>query len=121
MSDIEMAMKDIIATIGEKISTKALDDSEEIFIGKLLEMEQQNESVGSLMRLSMLASLLSISSFLPAAQLNKNLKDAQQASIQNGQPFRANSPIVKDAIKKSAKDNEMLGSMSKTNVMNVVA
>ena len=39
MSGIEMAMKEVISTIGEKISAHALDDSEKAFAEKLLEMD----------------------------------------------------------------------------------
>ena len=121
MSDIEMAMKEVISTIGEKISTHALDDSEQLFIGKLLEVEQQNESVGSMMKLTALAALMSIGSFLPVNALAKELSKAKRDAAASQQQFTKDSSVVKDAINAAAKGNKMIGEMSKTNVVNAVA
>jgi translation elongation factor EF-Ts len=92
MSDIEMAMKDVIATIGEKISMHALDDSEQEFANMLLELDQQNESFSSMMKLSAIASLMAISSFLPANALAKELGKAKQVAAMQGQKFTKDSP-----------------------------
>lgn len=47
-----------------------------MFIGQLLEVDMQNESLGSMVKLSLLASLLSFPSILPASTLDKSLKSA---------------------------------------------
>lgn len=121
MSDIETAVKNIVATIGDKISAHALDDSEQMFIGKLLEVEQQNESVGSMLRLSAIAAMMSIGSFLPANALAKELSKAKKDSAMQQQRFTKDSPLVKAAIDNAAKENTMVGPMTKTNVVNAVA
>ena len=121
MSDIEMAMKDVIATIGEKISVHALDDSEQEFANMLLELDQQNESFSSMMKLSAIASLMAISSFLPANALAKELGKAKQAAAMQGQKFTKDSPQVKKAIANATKENAMVGPMSKANTVNALA
>lgn len=121
ISDIEMAMKNVISTIGDKISMHALDDSEKSFDGKLLEIEQQNESVKTMLGLPAIAALMSIGTFLPANALAKELSKARQESIVHRQNFTKDSPLVKNAIDAAAQDNPMLGKMSKTNVINAIA
>ena len=117
----EQAAQDLIDAITEKISSKSLDDSENMFIGQLLEIDSLDESIGSMIKLSFLASLMSFPTLLPATALDKSLKNAQKQSIQQHQSFNINSSFVKNAINDSAKDNVMIGDMSKANVANAVA
>lgn len=81
MSDIEMAVRAIMQSISDKLSTTALDDSEiDSKMHELLELEMQDESVGSMLRMSAIASIMAIGSFLPANTLAKELSKAQQAA-----------------------------------------
>ena len=77
ISDIEMALKEVVATIGEKISTQALNDSESTFLQKLQEVESLDEDASSLVKMSVIAGMMAISSLLPAASLSKSLSKAK--------------------------------------------
>ena len=68
---IEDAAKKIIDTITEKISSKSLDDSEIEFVGKLLEVEKYDESMKSMMKMSTIAAIMAIGSFMPTNALAK--------------------------------------------------
>ena len=114
---VDDAAKDIIAAITEKISSKALDDSEKEFVSQLQEVEMQNESIGSMMKLSAIAAMMSIGTLLPAASLAKELSKAKEAN----KTLTINSQATKKAIADAAKDNKMIGQMSKTNAVNAVA
>ena len=117
MSDIEMAMRAIVQIISDKISTDALNDSEKAFADKLLEVEQQNESVGSMLKLSAIAALLAVPNLLPVTSLAKELSRAKQ----QGKTLTMNSPATKKAIANAAKQDKMVGGMSETNVVNAIA
>lgn len=122
MSDIEMAVRAIMQSISDKLSTTALDDSEiDSKMHELLELEMQDESVGSMLRMSAIASIMAIGSFLPANTLAKELSKAQQAAAAQRVKLNKDSPLVKKAVANAAKDNTMVGPMSKTNVVNAVA
>lgn len=118
---IEDAAKKIIDAITEKISSKSLDDSEIEFVGKLLEVEKYDESMKSMMKMSTIAAIMAIGSFMPTNALAKQLEKAQQISIQQGQPFTKDSQPVKMARELAATDNVMIGEMNKTNVVNAIA
>lgn len=57
--------------VSEKISSKSLDDSETLFIGKLLEVDREgiDESIHPLLTIASLASILAIHSLMPAHAL----------------------------------------------------
>jgi len=94
------------------------DDNDKKMTAMMQEVESMlNEDASGLVKMSFIAALMAISSFLPALALNKNLS---QAKKQNPH-LTINSPETKKAIAKSAVDNEMVGPMSKTNVVNAVA
>lgn len=63
--------------ISDKISMQSLDDSEKTLRQALLELEQCDESLGSMLRLSAVAALMSVSSLLPAAALAKEMSKAK--------------------------------------------
>lgn len=121
MSDIEIAMKTIVSTIGEKISAEALNDSEKMFAGKILEYDQQNESIGTMIRLSTIAALMSIGSLLPADSLAKELHKAKQEASVQGQKLTKDSKLAKAAVNNAAMSKEMIGSLSKPNAVNALA
>lgn len=122
MSDIEMAVKTIMQSISDKLSIKALDDSESLNnLDQLLELEMQDESLGQMLRMSTIASIMAIGSFLPVNALAKELTKAQQAATVQRVRLNKDSPLVKKAVSDAAKDNTMVGPMSKTNVVNAVA
>lgn len=60
-----------------------------------------NEDASGLVKMSFIAALMAISSFLPANALTKNLNKAKQSS----QHLTVNSPAAKKAIAASAVDN----------------
>ena len=104
-SDIEMALKEVVKTIGEKISAQALNDSESIFLQKLQEVESLDEDASSLVKMSVIAGLMAISSLLPAASLSKTLSKAKQQDSH----LTVHSKATKEAISSAAKGNVMLG------------
>lgn len=63
---------------------------------------------------------MAISELLPSTALARELANAKR-NTPAGQQFTVNSPSVKKAIANAAKDNKMIGEMSKTNVVNAVA
>ena len=117
----EEAAQKIIDIVTDKISSKSLDDSEKVFIGKLLEVEQQNESSSSALKIGAIAAMMSIAGLLPSNALAKELKDAKSTATATSQKFNITSPLVKDAIKNASTSNEKVGPMSKANVVNALA
>lgn len=111
----------ILASVKENMSLKHLQDTEDEddkkFLGMIHEADFLEESVGALVKLSFIAGLMAISSFLPASALTKNLSHAKK---QNSH-LTVNSPESKKAIAAAAVDNQKIGPMSKTNVVNAVA
>ena len=111
----------ILASVKENMSLKHLQDTEDEndkkFLRMIHEADLLEEGVGALVKLSFIASLMAISSFLPASALTKNLSHAKK---QNSH-LTVNSPDTKKAIAASAIDNQKIGPMSKTNVVNAVA
>ena len=100
---------------------QALDDSEKEFVGRLLEIEDLDESFSSAMKLAAIAGFMSIGSLLPAASLTNELSKAKAVAAVTGKKFNIDSPLVKNAISTAAEDNKMVGEMSKTNVVNLVS
>lgn len=126
VEDDESAIEDIDSRILKSISSnmqlKHLQDSSDDNDKKMSAMMQEvesmlNEDASGLVKMSFIAALMAISSFLPASALTKNLTKAKHESPH----MTVNSPEAKKAIAASAKDNEMVGPMSKTNVVNAVA
>lgn len=113
----EQMFDSILNSVKENISLKHLQDSEDNEFVKALEEADLNESAKDLIRISAIASMMAISSLLPATALAKELAKAKK----QGQTMTINSQTTKDAISKAATENEMLGSMSKTNVINAIA
>lgn len=74
-----------------------------------------------MIKISTIAAMMAIGSFLPQNALAKELVRAKKEAAVTRQAFRANSPIVKQARIKAASDDSMVGSMHKTNVINAVA
>lgn len=111
----------ILHSISSNMQLKHLQDSEDEddkkFLGMIHEADLLEESVGALVKLSFIAGLMAISSFLPASALTKNLSHAKK---QNSH-LTVNSPEAKKAIAAAAVDNQKIGPMSKTNVVNAVA
>lgn len=108
----------ILASVKSNMSLKHLQDSEDQqFIQKLKEAECLDESVGNLVKVSMVAALMAIPNLLPAASLAKELTKAKHAE----KTLTINSQAIKKAIANAAKDNKMIGEMSKANVVNAVA
>ena len=73
------------------------------------------------MKLSAVAALMSIGTFLPADALAKELGKARKDASEQGQRFNKDSAVVKKAIGNAAKENPMVGEMSKANVVNAIA
>lgn len=69
----------------------------------------------------MLAAMLAIPSLVSAKTLLPNLQNAKAKTTAQGKPFTVNSPEVKKAIADAAVENEMIGDISKTNLVNLVA
>ena len=108
----------ILASIKANMSLKHLQDSDDQkFISKLEEAENLDESTRDFISMSVIAGLMAISNLLPAAPLAKQLENAKK----QGEVMTINSPATKKAIANAAKDNKMIGEMSKTNVVNAVA
>ena len=112
----------ILQSVSSNMQLKHLQDSENSQDRQLASMMQEaeqmlNEDASSLVKLSFIAALMAVSSLLPADALTKNLSKAKQAASH----MTVNSPEVKKAIAASAEDNQMVGPMSKTNVVNAVA
>ena len=108
----------ILASIKANMSLKHLQDSDDQkFISKLEEAENLDESARDFISMSVIAGLMAISNLLPAAPLAKQLENAKK----QGEVMTINSPATKKAIANAAKDNKMIGEMSKTNVVNAVA
>ena len=111
----------ILKSVSNNMQLKHLQDKPEEN-GKILSMMHEvesmlNEDASSLVKMSFIAALMAISSFLPASALTKNLSHAKK---QNSH-LTVNSPGTKKAIAASAIDNQKIGPMSKTNVVNAVA
>lgn len=111
----------ILHSISSNMQLKHLQDSEDErdkkFLNMLQEVDLLEESAAGLVKLSFITSLMAISSFLPAEALTKNMS---QAKKQNSH-LTVNSQEAKKAIAAAAVDNQKIGPMSKTNVVNAVA
>ena len=108
----------ILASVKSNMSLKHLQDSEDQqFIQKLKEAECLDESIGNLVKVSIVAALMAIPNLLPAEPLAKELTKAKHAE----KTLTINSQATKKAIANAAKDNKMIGEMSKANVVNAIA
>lgn len=74
-----------------------------------------------MIKISTIAAMMAIGSFLPQNALAKELVRAKREAAITKQAFTVNSPIVKQARIKAAADDSMIGSVHKTNVINAVA
>lgn len=99
------------------MSLKHLQDSEDQEFIKKLEETELDEGVSDLVKVSVIAAMMAIPNLLPAAPLAKELSKAKEAN----KTLTINSQATKKAIANAAKDNKMIGEMSKTNVVNAVA
>lgn len=107
----------ILASIKANMSLKHLQDSEDQEFIKKLEETELDEGVGDLVKVSVIAAMMAIPNLLPAAPLAKELSKAKEAD----KTLTINSQATKKAIANAAKDNKMIGEMSKTNVVNAIA
>ena len=107
----------ILASIKANMSLKHLQDSEDQEFIKKLEETELDEGVSDLVKVSVIAAMMAIPNLLPAAPLAKELSKAKEAD----KTLTINSQATKKAIANAAKDNKMIGEMSKTNVVNAVA
>ena len=112
----------ILKSVSSNMQLKKLQDSPDADDKKMTAMMQEvesmlNEDASGLVKMSFIAALMAVSSLLPAGALTKNLNKAKH----NTPNMTVNSPAVKKAIAASAIDNEMVGPMSKTNVVNALA
>lgn len=74
-----------------------------------------------MIKISTIAAMMAVGSFMPQHALAKELARAKKEAAVTRQAFTANSPIVKQARIKASADNSMVGNMHKTNVINAVA
>ena len=108
----------ILKSVKDNMNLKHLQDSEDqTFVQRLQEAECLDEGVGDLVKVSVIAAMMAIPNLLPAAPLAKELSKAKEAD----KTLTINSQATKKAIANAAKDNKMIGEMSKTNVVNAVA
>ena len=108
----------ILKSVKDNMSLKHLQDSEDqVFVQRLQEVENLDEGVSDLVKVSVIAAMMAIPNLLPAAPLAKELSKAKEAN----KTLTINSQATKKAIANAAKDNKMIGEMSKTNVVNAVA
>jgi hypothetical protein len=110
----EEAAKKTVDLITDKISSKSLDDSEKEFVGKLLEVDQIDESIRKTLSLAALVGFMAIPGILPASRLEDSM------SRVNLQGKTVNSPDVKKAISKATK-GEACNGMNRANIVNAVA
>ena len=109
---------EILKSIKDNMALKHLQDSEDQELtNRIQEVENLNESGSTFVKISVIAALMAIQNLLPAAQLARELTKAKHET----RTLTINSPATKDAIANASKGNEMIGPMSKTNVVNVVA
>ena len=113
--DQEELFDNVVTIVTDGISTQKLQDSE--LEGFPIALD---ESFADASKFMLIASLMAISELLPSTALAKELANAKR-NTPAGQRFTVNSPAVKKAIANAAKDNKMIGEMSKTNVVNAVA
>lgn len=113
--DQEELFDNVVKIVTDGISTQKLQDSE--LEGFPIALD---ESFADASKFMLIASLMAISELLPSTALAKELANAKR-NTPAGQQFTVNSPAVKKAIANAAKDNKMIGEMSKTNVVNAVA
>ena len=113
--DQEDLFDNVVKIVTDGISTQKLQDSE--LEGFPIALD---ESFADASKFMLIASLMAISELLPSTALAKELANAKR-NTPAGQQFTVNSPAVKKAIANAAKDNKMIGEMSKTNVVNAVA
>ena len=108
----------ILQSIKDNMSLKHLQDSDaQAFVQRLQEVENLDEGVSNLVKVSVIAAMMAIPNLLPAASLAKELGKAKQAD----KALTVNSPAAKKAITNAAVGNVMIGEMSKTNVVNAIA
>ena len=113
--DQEELFDNVVKIVTNGISTQKLQDSE--LEGFPIALD---ESFADASKFMFIASLMAISELLPSTALARELANAKR-NTPAGQQFTVNSPAVKKAIANAAKDNKMIGEMSKTNVVNAVA
>lgn len=113
--DQEELFDNVVKIVTDGISTQKLQDSE--LEGFPIALD---ESFADASKFMLIASLMAISELLPSTALARELANAKR-NTPAGQQFTVNSPSVKKAIANAAKDNKMIGEMSKTNVVNAVA
>lgn len=113
--DQEELFDNVVKIVTDGISTQKLQDSE--LEGFPIALD---ESFADASKFMLIASLMAISELLPSTALARELANAKR-NTPAGQQFTVNSPAVKKAIANAAKDNKMIGEMSKTNVVNAVA
>lgn len=103
------------------MSLKHLQDSEDAvdkqFLSMLQEVDMLAEDASGLVKMSFIAALMAVSSFIPANALTKSLEKAHKQD----KHLTINSPATRKAIAAAAADNSTVGPMSKTNVVNAVA
>lgn len=109
----ESTIDDIAKCILNAVDTKLTANVQEI--------EDIDESVASSISMAMIAAMMSIPYLVSADRLLPNLKNAKAKTTMQGKPFTVNSPEVKKAIADAAVENEMIGDISKTNLVNLVA
>lgn len=108
----------ILQSVKDNMSLKHLQDSEDQEFAQILqEVESLDESVGDLVKISVIAAMMAVPNLLPAAPLAKELGKARQVD----KTLRVNSPATKKAIAKATIGNVMIGEMSKTNLVNAIA
>lgn len=120
-NDIEPAQlfDKILKIVSSNMQLQYIQDSDKKKLESILqEVESLDESVGDLVRTSVLAALMAIPTLLPAAPLAKQLSKVGVAKNH----LTVNSKQIKKAVSKaSTKDNTMIGQMSKVNVVNALA
>ena len=111
----------ILHSVSSNMQLKSLQDSNDEQDKKMLQMMQEverlDESVSDNVKISFIASLMAISSLLPANALSKTLAKAKSQDSH----LTINSPAAKKAIADAATSNEMIGSISKANLVNLLA
>lgn len=126
IEDDESALENIDGKILKSVSSnmqlKHLQDSNDANDQKFVRMMHEadgmlEENASNLVKISFIAGLMAMSSLLPVNALTKSLTKAKQ---QNSH-LTINSKQTKKAIADAAIDKEMIGPMSKTNVVNAVA
>lgn len=118
--DISSIAQSVIDIVQKHLdANKMLTDDEHEYFLKANETEC-NESVSDLIKITTVAGLMAVGSFMPASTLAKELTFAKQVAAENGSTFTINSQEAKQAMYNASND-EMIGAMHKSNVVNAVA